>query len=359
MNTSTKNSATNVFSNIAKNAQEATSTLADQVNSLATNLAKSANLAVNAGFNAINSATTTAANAANNAMGALNSSMLPLNNSGRNQNVAYNNSFSNIVNATNTAVNNAVNAALNTNTKTKPMWFWVAIVFILVASVVVGVMVFYKDQVARAFATMGSWFKPPAPPAPAPVPEVDLSGATMAEEPPSDGSILSKGAALLGKIMPGKKEVFNINANEFTYYDAEPMCRALGAELATYDQVMEAWKKGANWCNYGWTKGQLAVYPTQKDFYSTLQSGPPEDQEACGTPGVNGGFFDNPEMKFGVNCYGAKPAQTQNDVRLLEERGVLPQTPETLKLNQQAQAYKERIGSIGVLPFSDNKWSEY
>ena len=27
----------------------------------------------------------------------------------------------------------------------------------------------------------------------------------------------------------------------------------------------------------------------------------------CGRPGVNGGYFDNPNIKFGVNCYGQKP----------------------------------------------------
>lgn len=371
MNTSASNSATNVFGAIAKNAQEATSTLAEQVNSIATNLAKSANLAVNAGLNAVNSATTTAVNAAANvvnsatttaanAANALNSSMLPLNNSGRNQNVAMNNSFTNVVNSANRAVNNAVNAALNNgNSKGKSPWFWGAIVFVLIASVIVGVMVFYKDQVARAFANIGSWFTGGEKPAPPPVADLSGAGALPLAEPtpPEDSGLLSKGSTLLGKILPGKKEVFNINANDFTYYDAEPMCRALGAELATYDQVMEAWKKGANWCNYGWSKGQLAVYPTQKEFYEMLQSGPPEDQEACGNPGINGGFFDNPEMKFGVNCYGVKPSQTQNDVRLLEEKGVLPQSPDTIKMNQQAQEYKERLGSIGVLPFSDSKWS--
>jgi hypothetical protein len=72
---------------------------------------------------------------------------------------------------------------------------------------------------------------------------------------------------------------------------------------------------------------------------------------------VNGGFFDNPEMRFGVNCYGVKPSQTANDQKMLEERGVLPRTTSTLLMDQQAQEYKERLASIGVLPFNAKEWS--
>ena len=34
---------------------------------------------------------------------------------------------------------------------------------------------------------------------------------------------------------------------------------AFDAELASYDQVKDAWQKGADWCNYGWVKGQAAA----------------------------------------------------------------------------------------------------
>ena len=32
-------------------------------------------------------------------------------------------------------------------------------------------------------------------------------------------------------------------------------------------------KKGANWCNYGWSANSMALYPTQKDYYNKLQKG--------------------------------------------------------------------------------------
>lgn len=366
----------NLFDAIAKNAQGATTTLVKQVNELTSDIVKSANTAVNAGVNAMNAGINAGVNAVNNVAKNIPvvNSMLPLNSTttvaaNANKNVFTNNAFTNVatnvVNNVNAAANNiAKNLGVNTTAAKPglPGWVWVAVVFVIVASVIAGILYFYKEQVAQAYANLESSLKKAlgiAPPAPAPPAEepapADLSGAAAAP----GLNLLEKGAAAIRKILPSQKEVFNINANDFTYYDAEPMCRALGAELATYDQVKDAWSKGANWCNYGWAKGQVAVYPTQKEFYEKLQSGPPEDQAACGVPGVNGGFFDNPEMRFGVNCYGVKPSQTANDVRLLEEKGILPQSPDTLKMNQQAQEYKEKLGSIGVMPFSDAKWSEY
>jgi hypothetical protein len=372
-------SGPNLFDAIAKNAQGATTTLVKQVNDITTDIVKSANTAVNAGVNAMNKGINAGVNAVNSVAKNIPvvNSMLPLNSNKNSTTTVANNSnknvFTNITTNFANNVNSAANAiannlGVNTNAGKPglPGWAWVAIVFVLIASIIAGLMFFFKDQVAQAYMNIEASLKkalgitaspPPAPPTPAP---------SLSEEPaPADLSgaagpgLLEQGAAVLRKILPSQKEVFNVNANDFTYYDAEPMCRAMGAELATYDQVKDAWSKGANWCNYGWVKGQNAIYPTQKEFYEKLQSGPPEDQTACGVPGVNGGYFDNPEMRFGVNCYGVKPSQTANDVRLLEEKGILPQSPDTLKINQQAQEYKEKLGSIGVMPFSDAKWSEY
>jgi len=162
---------------------------------------------------------------------------------------------------------------------------------------------------------------------------------------------------LVEKILPnvGSPEVFNISKNTFTYYDAEPMCRALGAELATYDQVKEAWEKGADWCNYGWVKGQAAVYPTQKSTWDTIQAGPEEQRNACGVPGLNGGFFDNPELRFGVNCFGSKPNQSQHDEAKMNQGA--PLSPGALEVQKKVAKFRTEAASIGVMPFSSQKWS--
>ena len=165
--------------------------------------------------------------------------------------------------------------------------------------------------------------------------------------------------SIVEKILPsnGPNEVYNISQNKFTYYDAEPLCKALGAELASYEQVKEAWAKGADWCNYGWVKGQMAVYPTQKDTYDKLQSGPADERMACGTTGINGGFFDNPDMLYGVNCYGKKPSQSSHDEQQLMEQGRVPKSPAALKVDQMVNEFKAQADSLYVKPFSDAKWS--
>jgi len=164
--------------------------------------------------------------------------------------------------------------------------------------------------------------------------------------------------SIVNKLLPfGTKEVFNVSSNEYNYYDAEPLCQALGAELANYDQVKDAWQHGADWCNYGWVKGQVAIYPTQKSTWEKIQNGPSDEKNACGQPGVNGGYFDNPEMRFGVNCYGVKPAQSANDEKLLMEYGTIPKTVAALKVDQKIQDIKENIDMLGVLPFNGSKWS--
>ncbi len=59
-------------------------------------------------------------------------------------------------------------------------------------------------------------------------------------------------------------EVFNVSRNNYTYDEAKAMCKAYGAKLATYNQIEDAYKSGAEWCNYGWSADQMAFYPTQK-----------------------------------------------------------------------------------------------
>lgn len=163
--------------------------------------------------------------------------------------------------------------------------------------------------------------------------------------------------ANIEKIMPGKKEVFNVANNKYTYHDAEPVCKALGAELATYDQVKDAWGRGADWCNYGWIKGQAAIYPTQQSTFDKLQSGPEDDRMTCGMPGINGGYFDNPELRFGVNCYGSRPSENESDVRhKMNNNESL--TPQTLEYNRKVQDYKAHKSEISINPFKDGSWSE-
>jgi hypothetical protein len=161
---------------------------------------------------------------------------------------------------------------------------------------------------------------------------------------------------IVEKVLPGKKEVFNISSNRYTYADSAPLCKALGAELATYEQVSNAHKRGADWCNYGWVKGQMAVYPTQEETWQKLQEGPVDQRTSCGRPGLNGGYFDNPELRFGVNCYGIKPAQSGHDAAQIAAGA--PRSPDALAFDQKVAEFKSDVNTIGVSPFREGAWSE-
>jgi hypothetical protein len=162
-------------------------------------------------------------------------------------------------------------------------------------------------------------------------------------------SLESDVAAALGSV--GGKQVFNVARNLYTYAEAEPLCKAFGAELATYDQVKDAYAQGADWCNYGWAKGQLAVYPTQQTTYDKLQSGPEDQRGSCGIPGVNGGFFPNADQRFGVNCYGARPTETP-----LDERNQFEAKHETA-FYREVSRFRAELPSIAVNPWNGSQWS--
>jgi hypothetical protein len=176
--------------------------------------------------------------------------------------------------------------------------------------------------------------------------------------PPQDHATTQRSEMeqVVDKLLPPAKDVFTVSKNDYSYYDAAPLCKALGAELATYEQVKQAWQKGADWCNYGWVKGQMAVYPTQKSTYEELQEGPEDQKGACGKPGLNGGYFDNPELKFGVTCVGKKPPQSQHDANAIAAGSTRPLTASGIEFEKKVQRFKEGSESLGILPFNKEHW---
>lgn len=108
-----------------------------------------------------------------------------------------------------------------------------------------------------------------------------------------------------------KKEVFHIANQDYTYDQSKCKCESYGGRLATKNEVTDAYNNGANWCTYGWTDNQSAYYPVQKCDWDTIQKDnerlPDKNKKYCGMPGLNGGYFANTQIKFGVNCYGVKP----------------------------------------------------
>lgn len=153
-----------------------------------------------------------------------------------------------------------------------------------------------------------------------------------------------------------KKQVFNIPGNYYNYENAQAVCKAYGADLATYEQVEKAYNNGAEWCNYGWSANQLALFPTQQKTYNQLQQTKGHEND-CGRPGVNGGYMINPKLRFGVNCYGNKPKITDEEEELMKYTTPYAETAEDIAFQKRVEFWKNKVGQILVSPFNYNTWS--
>ena len=149
-------------------------------------------------------------------------------------------------------------------------------------------------------------------------------------------------------------EVYHIPGNNFTYNDSKALCNAFDGDLATYEQLLDAQKKGANWCSYGWSKDQLALYPTSQSVWKKLQSKEGHEYD-CGLPGLNGGYISNPYTKLGANCYGIKPKKSKLDSKYLSQE-LYPKTAKELLFDKRVNYWKDRISNILILPFNNSNW---
>jgi hypothetical protein len=108
--------------------------------------------------------------------------------------------------------------------------------------------------------------------------------------------------------IPQPPEVYVVGGGQSKWYDftrsqAEQVAADLGGQLATYEQVKNAWKQNGNWCFAGWCKDfkTLAVWPLNAEIANRY-------------PGTDAARWCNgtalvrwPYKKAGVLVYGVKP----------------------------------------------------
>lgn len=177
----------------------------------------------------------------------------------------------------------------------------------------------------------------------------------------ASGNIIDASGNVVEEEKPKVPEVFNISNNKYTYNDAQAICKAFDSRLANYDEVETAYQNGAEWCNYGWSADQMAFFPTQKKTWQELQNSE-KHKNSCGRPGVNGGFFANPYIKFGVNCFGTKPDPKQSELAVMETRKLrpYPRTEEEKQLDETVAYWKEQLqGNVALSGFNRDQWSRY
>lgn len=150
--------------------------------------------------------------------------------------------------------------------------------------------------------------------------------------------------------------VFHVTDNKYTYEDSKAICKAFESRLATYNELEEAYDKGGGWCGYGWSEGQMALYPTQKKHFEQLQKIKGHEND-CGRSGINGGFIANPNVRFGVNCFGKRPKQRDVDKRRMENTTLYPKTKAEIEFEKNVESWKEKIPDMVISPYSYEKWS--
>ena len=148
-------------------------------------------------------------------------------------------------------------------------------------------------------------------------------------------------------------QVFNVSNNLYTYEEAQEVCKAFDATLATYDQIENSYQNGGEWCNYGWSDGQMAYFPTQKDTWTKLQQNP-KSKHACRRPGINGGHIANPYVRFGANCFGAKPKQPANWFPPKYD-----QPYDLINVDISEDKNSKVRDSVNLNSFNLNNWSRY
>ena len=157
-------------------------------------------------------------------------------------------------------------------------------------------------------------------------------------------------------ILQPSEQVFHVSNNKYSYGDAKAICSAYDGRLATWKEIDNAYNKGADWCSMGWSDGQMALYPTQFDKWSKLQEIDGHKQD-CGRPGVNGGYIANPNVRFGVNCFGFKPKITQSDINTMKMSPLYPTSRREHIFDKKVGYWRDKLPSLLVSPFNHNNWS--
>ena len=151
-------------------------------------------------------------------------------------------------------------------------------------------------------------------------------------------------------------QVFHLRGNKYTYENAKAVCKAYGSRLANYDDLFKAHKDGGEWCSYGWSEGQAALFPTQKETWEKLQKVKGHEND-CGRPGLNGGYIANPNVRFGVNCFGYKPNPNANSQKLMESETVYPKSAKELAFEERVKKWRTQIKDLTISPFNGDRWS--
>ncbi|XP_072288975.1 hyaluronan and proteoglycan link protein 1a [Eucyclogobius newberryi] len=103
-----------------------------------------------------------------------------------------------------------------------------------------------------------------------------------------------KGSEINGVVFPYSPPGGRYNLN---FQNAEQACMDQGAVVASFDQLLEAWKGGLDWCNAGWLSDGSVQYPITRP------------RQPCGGtnngPGLRSYGRRDKKSRFDVFCYAS------------------------------------------------------
>jgi hypothetical protein len=147
-------------------------------------------------------------------------------------------------------------------------------------------------------------------------------------------------------LLDTKNQTFHVQG-KFDYMNAKAVCKAYGGKLANINQVTDAYNKGAEWCDYGWSDDHMVLFPTQQKTWQSYQE--LGKKELCGRPGVNGGYNNNLLQQLGANCFGKKPKLD----------GPMPAQPIPHDVvDKRVQYWQNKLSSLTVSPFNYDSWNQ-
>ncbi len=213
------------------------------------------------------------------------------------------------------------------------------------------------------------------------------------EERNDPNSILQEEHTLDNKEVDHKPlddEVFQISNQLYNYEDAKCKCESYGAKLATKAQLIDAYNKGAHWCNYGWVDNGEAYYPVQqceldkkakliRDYNNILKNHHDDPQkytyqmvkdarnkmekegglEFCGyNAGLNGGAL-NKNTRFGATCFGKKPdgmSVREKEAKCEETEAQRKREEEERKAFEAQKQCGGKLPSDKISSFNPDSW---
>lgn len=90
---------------------------------------------------------------------------------------------------------------------------------------------------------------------------------------------------------PKESQLYHVFENAYTFKDAEKKCKSKKGRLATVDEMKESFKKGADWCSWGWASDGHAYMPNR-------------NKKCNKDTGLLSAKNIDPFLRLGANCYG-------------------------------------------------------